>query len=73
MSQQNQAVLDLQTRVKELQTENYYQLRLKDMYCNEKIKELEETFTEEINSFKTKHQVLLILQNQIPRNLSLRS
>ncbi|KFO93144.1 WD repeat-containing protein 65, partial [Buceros rhinoceros silvestris] len=58
IEEKNQAVLDLQTRVKELQTENYYQLRLKDMYCNEKIKELEETFTAEIDSFKTKHQIL---------------
>ena len=50
-------MLDLQIRVKELQTENDYQLRLKDMYCNEKIKELEENFTQEIGSLKTKHQV----------------
>ncbi|NWR55089.1 CFA57 protein, partial [Bucorvus abyssinicus] len=58
IEEKNQAMLDLQTRVKELQIENYYQLRLKDMYCNEKIKELEETFTQEIDSFKTKHQIL---------------
>lgn len=50
-------MLDLQIHVKELQTENDYQLRLKDMYCNEKIKELEENFTQEISSLKTKHQV----------------
>lgn len=50
-------MLDLQIRVKELQTENDYQLRLKDMYFNEKIKELEENFMQEISSLKTKHQV----------------
>lgn len=50
-------MLDLQIRVKELQTENDYQLCLKDIYFNEKIKELEENFTQEIGSLKTKHQV----------------
>ncbi|XP_009876698.1 PREDICTED: WD repeat-containing protein 65, partial [Apaloderma vittatum] len=54
----SQAMLELQIRVKELQTENYYQLRLKDMYCNEKIKELEENYTSEIGSLKNKYQIL---------------
>ncbi|XP_054689063.1 cilia- and flagella-associated protein 57 isoform X1 [Grus americana] len=58
IEEKSQAMLDLQIRVKELQTENYYQLRLKDMYCNEKIKELEENFTQEIGSLQTKHQIL---------------
>ncbi|NXV92299.1 CFA57 protein, partial [Calonectris borealis] len=58
IEEKSQAMLDLQIRVKELQTENHYQLRLKDMYCNEKIKELEENFTQEIGSLKTKHQIL---------------
>ncbi|XP_009466469.1 PREDICTED: WD repeat-containing protein 65 [Nipponia nippon] len=58
IEEKSQAMLDLQIRVKELQTENDYQLRLKDMYCNEKIKELEENFTQEIGSLKTKHQIL---------------
>lgn len=64
-------MLDLQIRVKELQTENDYQLHLKDMNYNEKIKELKDIFTQEIGSLKTKHQVGFILQCQIPRNLSL--
>lgn len=50
-------MLDLQIRVSELQTENDYKLRLKDMSCREKIKELEETFTQELESLKNKHQV----------------
>lgn len=50
-------MLDLQIRVKELQTENDYQLRLKDMNYNEKIKELKDIFTKELGSLKTKHQV----------------
>ncbi|NXE75828.1 CFA57 protein, partial [Cochlearius cochlearius] len=58
IEEKSQAMLDLQIRVKELQTENDYQLRLKDMYCNDKIKELEENFTQEIGSLKTKHQIL---------------
>ncbi|XP_072724848.1 cilia- and flagella-associated protein 57 isoform X3 [Ciconia boyciana] len=58
IEEKSQAMLDLQIRVKELQTENDYQLHLKDMYCNEKIKELEENFTQEIGSLKSKHQIL---------------
>ncbi|XP_064311392.1 cilia- and flagella-associated protein 57 [Phalacrocorax carbo] len=58
IEEKSQTMLDLQIRVKELQTENDYQLRLKDIYCNEKIKELEENFTQEIGSLKTKHQIL---------------
>ncbi|XP_030351750.1 cilia- and flagella-associated protein 57 [Strigops habroptila] len=58
IKEKSQAMLDLQIRVKELQTENYYQLSLKDMYYNEKIKELEDNFTQEISSLKTKHQNL---------------
>ncbi|NXT45627.1 CFA57 protein, partial [Pluvianellus socialis] len=58
IEEKSQAMLDLQIRVKELQTENDYQLFLKDIYCNEKIKELEKNFTQEIVSLKTKHQIL---------------
>ncbi|XP_065602497.1 cilia- and flagella-associated protein 57 [Cyrtonyx montezumae] len=58
IEEKNRAMLELQIRVKELQTENDYQLRLKDMSCYEKIKELEETFTQEIDSLKNKHQIL---------------
>ncbi|NXI39863.1 CFA57 protein, partial [Galbula dea] len=58
IEEKNQAMLDLQIRVKDLQTENYYQLRLKDLYCNEKIKELKDNFTQEIVSLQNKHQIL---------------
>ncbi|NXP07375.1 CFA57 protein, partial [Thinocorus orbignyianus] len=58
IEEKSQAMLDLQIRVKELQTEKDYQLCLKDMYCNEKIKELEKNFTQEIDSLKAKHQNL---------------
>uniref|UniRef100_A0A8C3R6X7 Cilia and flagella associated protein 57 n=1 Tax=Cyanoderma ruficeps TaxID=181631 RepID=A0A8C3R6X7_9PASS len=52
------AIQDLQICVRDLQTESEYELRLKDMYCEGKIKALEENFTQEINSLKTKHQIL---------------
>lgn len=38
--------------------ENDYQLRLKDMNYNDKIKELTEKFIQEMESLKTKNQVL---------------
>lgn len=54
---QNQVMLELKTRVEELKRENDYQLRLKDMNYNEKIKELSEKFIHEIEALKTKNQV----------------
>ncbi|NXX92164.1 CFA57 protein, partial [Centropus bengalensis] len=58
IEEKSQAVLDLQLRVRELQTENDCQLRFKDIYCNDKIKELEENFTQEISSLKKEYQIL---------------
>uniref|UniRef100_A0A8K9XMZ8 EML-like second beta-propeller domain-containing protein n=1 Tax=Oncorhynchus mykiss TaxID=8022 RepID=A0A8K9XMZ8_ONCMY len=51
-------MMELKTRVEELKMENEYQLRLKDMNYNEKIKDLSEKFVQEIESLKTKNQVL---------------
>lgn len=51
-------MVELNTRVNELKTENQYQLRLKDISYNEKIKELTEKFIQEMESLKTKNQVL---------------
>ncbi|NWV96642.1 CFA57 protein, partial [Machaerirhynchus nigripectus] len=71
IDEKSQAILDLQACVKDLQTESDYELRLKDMYCEGKIKVLEENFTQEIDSLKTKHQILqeekekLELQHQV--------
>lgn len=53
-------MIELRTRVEELKMENEYQLRLKDMNYSEKIKELTEKFIQEMESLKTKHQVLVI-------------
>ena len=55
---QNSMMAELKTRVDELKMENEYQLRLKDMNYNEKIKELTEKFIQEMESLKTKNQVL---------------
>ena len=56
---QNTIMAELKTRVDELKMENEYQLRLKDMNYNEKIKELTEKFIQEMESLKTKNQVRL--------------
>ncbi|XP_048168843.1 cilia- and flagella-associated protein 57 isoform X1 [Corvus hawaiiensis] len=58
IDEKTQAILDLQICVKDLQTESDYELRLKDMYCEGKIKALEENFAQEVDSLKTKHQIL---------------
>ncbi|XP_038622165.1 cilia- and flagella-associated protein 57 [Tachyglossus aculeatus] len=58
MDEKTQVMLELKTRVEELKMENEYQLRLKDMNYTEKIKELTEKFIQEMESLKTKNQVL---------------
>ncbi|KAG7481579.1 hypothetical protein MATL_G00068090 [Megalops atlanticus] len=58
LEEKNQLMLELKTRVDELKMENEYQLRLRDMNYNEKLKELTEKFIQEIDSLKTKNQVL---------------
>ncbi|XP_054522010.1 cilia- and flagella-associated protein 57 isoform X12 [Pan troglodytes] len=58
MEEKAQVMLELKTRVEELKMENEYQLRLKDMNYSEKIKELTDKFIQEMESLKTKNQVL---------------
>jgi len=58
LEEKNAIMSELKTRVEELKMENEYQLRLKDMNYNEKIKELTEKFIQEMESLKTKNQVL---------------
>ncbi|XP_071073611.1 cilia- and flagella-associated protein 57 isoform X2 [Dasypus novemcinctus] len=58
MEEKAQVMLELRTRVEELKMENEYQLRLKDMNYSEKIKELTDKFIQEMESLKTKNQVL---------------
>ncbi|XP_027693938.1 cilia- and flagella-associated protein 57 isoform X3 [Vombatus ursinus] len=58
MEEKAQIMLELKTRVEELKMENEYQLRLKDMNYTEKIKEVTDKFIQEMESLKTKNQVL---------------
>ncbi|XP_017656671.1 cilia- and flagella-associated protein 57 isoform X2 [Nannospalax galili] len=58
MEEKAQVMLELKMRVEELKMENEYQLRLKDMNYSEKIKELTDKFTQEMESLQTKNQVL---------------
>ncbi|XP_012872235.1 PREDICTED: cilia- and flagella-associated protein 57 [Dipodomys ordii] len=58
MEEKAQVMLELKTRVEELKMENEYQLRLKDMNYSEKIKDLTDKFIQEMESLKTKNQVL---------------
>lgn len=54
---QSQQMLELKMSVEELRMENEYQLRLKDMNYNEKIRELTVKFNQQIKSLKTMQQV----------------
>ncbi|XP_029425353.1 cilia- and flagella-associated protein 57 isoform X1 [Nannospalax galili] len=56
MEEKAQVMLELKMRVEELKMENEYQLRLKDMNYSEKIKELTDKFTQEMESLQTKNQ-----------------
>jgi len=47
-------IFELKTRVDELKMENAYQLRLRDVSYNEKIKELTEKFVQDMEQLKTK-------------------
>ncbi|KAJ3100632.1 Cilia- and flagella-associated protein 57 [Physocladia obscura] len=58
LEEKNQTMNELKTRVEELKMENEYQLRLKDMNFNEKIKEVTEKFMQEIEALKITSSVL---------------
>ena len=57
LTMQNTTMSELKTRVEELKMENEYQLRLKDMNYNEKIKDLTDKFLQEIEGVKAKNEV----------------
>lgn len=56
---QTQHMLEMKMRLEELQMENEYQLRLKDMNYNEKLRELSDNFVQQIGTLKTSQQVCL--------------
>ncbi|XP_062412142.1 cilia- and flagella-associated protein 57-like [Sardina pilchardus] len=65
LEEKNQIILELKTRMEELKTENDYQLRLKDMNYNEKMKDLTEKFNHQMESLKTKLQILTTEKGQL--------
>ncbi|XP_039971838.1 cilia- and flagella-associated protein 57 isoform X1 [Xiphias gladius] len=58
MEEKTQNMLELKMRLEELQMENEYQLRLKDIHYNEKMKEISDKFTQQIESLKTTQQAM---------------
>ncbi|XP_068171387.1 cilia- and flagella-associated protein 57 [Antennarius striatus] len=58
LEEKAQNTLELKTRLEEMQMENEYHLRLKDMNHSEKTRELSDKFTQEIERLKTTEQAL---------------
>ncbi|TPX47853.1 hypothetical protein SeLEV6574_g02417 [Synchytrium endobioticum] len=58
LEEKTMAMQELRSRVEELMMENEYQLRLKDLNFNEKIREVTEKFTQEIEALKITATVL---------------
>ncbi|XP_070759353.1 cilia- and flagella-associated protein 57 isoform X2 [Enoplosus armatus] len=58
LEEKTQNMLELKMRLEELQMENEYQLRLKDMNYNERMKELSDKFTLQIESQRTVQQAM---------------
>uniref|UniRef100_A0A3Q1GAX6 Cilia and flagella associated protein 57 n=1 Tax=Acanthochromis polyacanthus TaxID=80966 RepID=A0A3Q1GAX6_9TELE len=54
---EEKSMLELKMRLEELQMESEYQLRLRDMNHNEKLKELSDKFTQQIETLTTTQQV----------------
>ena len=52
-------------QVNELRTQNEYQLRLKDMAQNEKIREMNDKFTAELEGSKLKLEAFVQVLNQL--------
>lgn len=58
LEEKNTLMQELKNKVDELTLHNEYQLRLKDMNYNEKIKEVTEKFTQELEQDKNKYELL---------------
>ncbi|KAK5913161.1 hypothetical protein CesoFtcFv8_002970 [Champsocephalus esox] len=58
LEEKTQNMLELKLRLEELQMENEYQLRLKDMNYSKKMKEIAEAFTQQIDSLKAVQQAM---------------
>ncbi|KAK9830297.1 hypothetical protein WJX72_010857 [[Myrmecia] bisecta] len=64
LEEKQQRMAELETQVNELTMQNEYQLRLKDLNMNERIKEVTEKFTAELEVDKTKFELLLQEKNE---------
>ncbi|XP_039468370.1 cilia- and flagella-associated protein 57 isoform X1 [Oreochromis aureus] len=58
LEEKTQHMLEMKMRLEELQMENEYQLRLKDMNYNEKLRELSDNFVQQIGTLKTSQQAM---------------
>ncbi|GAB1606286.1 hypothetical protein Ahia01_000911100 [Argonauta hians] len=58
LEEKTNGIAELKSRVEELNMENEYQMHLKDMSYNEKIKDMTESFIQEMESLKTQNQCL---------------
>ncbi|XP_041837670.1 cilia- and flagella-associated protein 57 isoform X2 [Melanotaenia boesemani] len=57
LEEKSQNMMELKMRLEELQMENEYQLRLKDMNYNDKLRQLSDKFMQEVESLKTAQQM----------------
>ncbi|KAF0035418.1 hypothetical protein F2P81_013176 [Scophthalmus maximus] len=58
LEEKTQTTLELKMRLEEMQMENEYQLRLKDMNYNEKMKEISDKLTQQIETLQTAQQAM---------------
>jgi len=65
LEEKTQNMSELRTKVEELTMQNEYQLRLKDLNYNEKLKEATEKFTQELDSDKKNYELLLQAKHDI--------
>lgn len=59
LEEKKQRMSELELQVNELTMQTEYQLRLKDLHMQEKVKELTDKFTNEIDNEKQKFDLLL--------------
>ena len=59
LEQKNSYMQELESKVADMQLQNEYQIRLKDMTYNEKIKEVTEKFTQELAQDKQRYEQLM--------------
>ena len=64
LEEKKSRMAELETQVNELTMQNEYQLRLKDLNLNEKVKDITEKFQIELEADKSKFEVLLQEKNE---------